>query len=122
MGNASDASKICLVVDDQTHARSAIRRVLLRHFSKILTAASASEAGTILDTEPVTHVVCDHFLGESSPLGTELLSSWRVRYPAIQRAVILTGTDVTKVPLLPGIDSVISKLTRLPDLLAAMDV
>jgi len=109
-----------LVVDDE----ELICRVLLRdfknRFDKVLFATRLEEAERILESGEVTDLVCDYNLGEAVPRGTELLEKWRKAYPQIERAVIYTGTDTTKIAPAEWIDSTVSKDLPLRCLLNAL--
>jgi CheY-like chemotaxis protein len=109
-----------LVVDDE----ELICRVLLRdfrnRFDKVLFATRLEEAERILESVEVTDLVCDYNLGEAVPRGTELLEKWRKAYPQIERAVIYTGTDTTKITPTEWIDSTVSKDLPLHCLLNAL--
>jgi CheY-like chemotaxis protein len=109
-----------LVVDDE----ELICRVLLRdfknRFDKVLFATRLEEAERILESGEVTDLVCDYNLGEAVPRGTELLEKWRKAYPQIERAVIYTGTDTSKITPAEWIDSTVSKDMPLHCLLSAL--
>ena len=58
---------------------------------------------------PITHVVCDYFLGNQFPNGSELLAKWRTGFPCIRVAVLLSGSELDAIAPEPGIDWVLSK-------------
>jgi CheY-like chemotaxis protein len=111
---------ILMVVDDTPNIGRALSRMLSKHFDEVHVLASAAEAAAFLSGRPVTHVICDHCLGEGDPLGIELVPVWRKEHPSIERAVILTGLDETTLITRPGIDAIVSKLTGTEELVRVL--
>jgi DNA-binding NtrC family response regulator len=77
-----------LLVDDEEHVLSALRRTLRREGYQVLTAGSAREALRILEEGPVAAVVSDHKMPGTS--GLALLGQVARRWPAVGR-LLLTG-------------------------------
>jgi ActR/RegA family two-component response regulator len=115
-----DPKKILMVVDDTPNVGRALSRLFSRHFDEVHVLASAAEAASLLKQKPVTHVVCDHCLGEGDPLGLDLVPRWRKEHPSIERAIILTGLDETTLIAGPGIDAIVSKLTGSEELVRVL--
>jgi DNA-binding NtrC family response regulator len=114
---------IALLVDDHEGVLRSVSRALEGHFHLVLTATNQEEAEKHLESNRVTHVVCDYDLGEGQPRGTTLLSNWRGQYPGIQRALILTGTQPSTLPPAPiGVDEVLDKMCSREVLLSKLGV
>ena len=107
-----------LVVDDEPRICKHIARMLEKSFDSVHTATSQSEAEQVLGEERVTHLICDYNLGDDSPLGTELISEWRGRFPSIGLAVLFTASAVFQVKILPGVDKVFFKTRDIPEMIA----
>jgi DNA-binding NtrC family response regulator len=113
-----------LIVDDEHPVCFALERMLRRDYRQVFTAFGPDDAAAILEAHPVTHVVCDHWLGPGLPLGIDLIPRWRRRHRTIERAVVLTGADVSGINPPPEVDRVLSKTedpTRLRLLLLRED-
>ena len=98
-----------LIVDDEELVCRGILRNFKHRFDQVFFATDPNEAEKILQRGEVTSLVCDYHLGESMPKGTELLAKWRRSYPHIKKAVLYSGTDLSKIVWSYGIDSKISK-------------
>ncbi len=110
MTPASDKRKgILLVLDDEPHIRRMLARFLAPHVTEVLTAATPEEAADILAVRPVTHLIVDYHLGEGTPPGDFLLGEWRGKYPAIQKTMLFTGTDISRHLRNPAVDVVATK-------------
>jgi len=77
-----------LIVDDESHVISALRRLFRGEPYRILTATRATEALEIIRREPVQLVMCDHRMPEMS--GTELMQRVKLTQPDVVR-IIFTG-------------------------------
>lgn len=77
-----------LIVDDETHILSALKRVLSDDPVVIYTAESGERGMVILEDAPVKVIVSDHRMPGMS--GTDFLSRVRLKYPGIVR-IMLTG-------------------------------
>lgn len=78
-----------LFVDDEANVLKAMRRIFRQENYELVTAASGSEALTVLDSmQPIHVVVSDHRMPGMS--GTELLKAVKAKYPATIR-IMLTG-------------------------------
>ncbi|MDD5306862.1 MAG: hypothetical protein PHU25_06025 [Deltaproteobacteria bacterium] len=117
----NEGKKTLLIVDDEARVAKALTRAMGRYFDEVLSAGTASIASSILAENKVTHVICDHWLGEGDPLGLDLVPEWRRSYPAIERAVIMTGLDEKTLIADSGIDAIVSKLTRSEELARVLD-
>lgn len=84
---------VLLIVEDDDSVRRALRRFFELYFAKVLTAASASEAETQLETGRPHLLLCDYYLGARSPLATALIPRWRQAFPFLSRVAIMTGTS-----------------------------
>jgi CheY-like chemotaxis protein len=98
-----------LIVDDRIEVRSALARFFGLWFERVYAAASPSEASAILQEHAPSVLLCDYWLGEGFPPGTELIAAWRERFPCVQRAVLMTGTKASALDAVPGIDAVFQK-------------
>ncbi len=105
-----ESELVLLIVDDERSVCRALTRLLDRTVGKIQTATNPSEAEIVLRTGKVTHVICDHWFGPGQPLGLDLVSSWKEKYPSIKRAVVLTGTDVDKLADTKNVDKILPKV------------
>ena len=83
-----DDTPALLVVDDEPHILSALRRVLRREGWEILTAETAGEALSILDARSVDAILCDHQMPGMG--GLELLGEAARRRPDTTR-LLITG-------------------------------
>jgi DNA-binding NtrC family response regulator len=106
-----DSKKILMIVDDTPNIGRALARMLRKSFDEVHVLTCAAEAATLLAQGPITHVICDHCLGEGDPPGLDLVPRWRSEHPSIERAVVLTGLDPRTLFAGPGVDAVASKLT-----------
>jgi len=116
-----NSKKILMVVDDTPNVGRALSRILGKYFDEVHVLESASEAAALLGQKVVTHVICDHCLGEGDPLGLDLVPRWRREHPAIERAIIMTGLDERTLIPGPEIDAVVSKLTRSEELVRLLN-
>lgn len=107
---------VLLIVDDERSVCRALSRLLDRKVKEILSATNAMEAEVILQSGRVTHVICDHWFGPGQPLGTDLVTEWKKRYPNIQKAVVLTGTDINKLDA-DAVDAILPKVVDPADLI-----
>lgn len=110
--------RVALVVDDEPLVQNTVVRMLRQSFDEVLTAINPAEADEVLEERSISHLVCDCNLGHGLPLGTELVPGWRALYPSIERVVVFTGADLTKVP--PEVDAVVLKPGRKGELLRAL--
>ncbi len=115
---SSSQHRTLLVVDDEPRICKLVARLLEKSFDSVHTATSQSEAERILGEERVTHLICDYNLGDNTPLGTELISEWRGRFPSIVLAVLFTASAAFQVKILPGVDKVFFKTRDIPEMIA----
>jgi CheY-like chemotaxis protein len=99
-----------LIVDDHGAVAQALRRYFERDFEQVVVTASPAEAETVITgPTPPTHLICDYWLGQGTPVGTALVPRWRRLFPSLERAVLLTGSDLTEHPPVPGVDAICDK-------------
>jgi DNA-binding NtrC family response regulator len=122
MSSVDTETKILLVVDDESAVCRALSRILGKLFDEVLTAMNPVEAETVLATRPVTHLVCDHWFGDAESLGYDLAVAWRAEHPGVQRLVLLTGTDTTRIEPHAAIDAIMDKTVDPEDLKKALNV
>jgi ActR/RegA family two-component response regulator len=106
-----------LVLDDEEE----IGRLFLRYFRKRFEAVhvchKSADAEAILSSEPITHVIADHYLGPGEPLGADLIARWRGQFPDIRHAVIFTGSQIPGPNRIRGVDEVYYKPSGFEDLI-----
>lgn len=107
---SQETSRVLLIVEDRRDVGTAFARYFRRHFDAVVLAGTPAEAEALLEGTPApTHVLCDHWLGEGYPLGTELVERWRQRYPRLRRAVIVSGSEIEEIRPPAGVDAVFGK-------------
>jgi response regulator RpfG family c-di-GMP phosphodiesterase len=84
----SDERPTVLLVDDETHILSALKRVLRREPYAVLTASSPKDALALLAQHRVCVVVSDQKMPDGS--GVAFLREVAARHPGVRR-VLLTG-------------------------------
>ncbi len=109
-------------VDDSAMTVKTISRTLGKFFDQFYGATSPAEAEAILQTHPVSHLICDFDLGGEHPVGTDLVQKWRPQYPGIVRAIIFSGSRPSMIPTIPEVDAVLEKPSSLPALMAALHI
>ncbi len=91
-----------LVVDDEPHIRSTLRRVLSREFSNVLTSASGALALTLLEHRKVDVAVLDYWMPSMD--GLALARAISTRFPQVVQ-IMLTGcmqVEVVKEAVVRG--------------------
>lgn len=106
---ANVETNVLLVVDDDPIVARSVGRYLGRHFDAVYVVNDVVEAETLLARGNVTHIVCDHFLGEGSDRGLDVLPRWRIRFPGIGVAVLLSGSELKRLTMPDGIDAFVAK-------------
>jgi len=103
--------RVLLIVDDCEEICRGLRRCLKHHFDEIHTALTPEQAETCLalPEHAPTHLLCDYYLGERYPGGSELVRTWRKRYPSIIAAAIFSGSELRELPAGDGVDRVFRK-------------
>ena len=99
-----------LIVDDDPQIRKMLVRILSGDFDEVIVAATPPEAERKLMVYTVTHLVSDFNLGREHPPGTELVVRWRKRYRSIERAILLTGSDLAEVEIPVEVDQYFFKV------------
>lgn len=51
-----------------------------------------------------------------------MAARWKATYPSILRAVVLTGTDITKLPPAPGVDRILPKVVDPDELIEVLEL
>ncbi len=102
---------ILLIIDDEASVCRALRRILQKRVQEVITVSNAADAELVLDTRPVTHVLCDNLLGAEQPRGMDIAAGWKKKHPSIVRLAILTGASASCGSLPDGIDVVLPKTT-----------
>ena len=118
MKEKSDA--VLLIVDDESTVCRALSRLLGSQVKDIYFATNPTEGEIILRSGRVTHIICDHWFGPGQPLGTDLVNKWRELFPAIKRAIVLTGTDINRLDAGKAVDKIISKVADPEELIEAL--
>jgi PAS domain S-box-containing protein len=108
-----------LIVDDEEHVRTVLRRYLSHAGHDVASAASAPDALAIVEARAPDLVLLDRAMPEMS--GDRLASLIRDRAPAT-RIVMLSGFGVTPAAdeTIPVVDGMIAKPVRLNELLSAI--
>jgi len=109
---------VVLVADDDPFILRTLTRCFSRHGVRVLAAQTAESAEHILETEQVSHLLCDYDFGPGQPTGAELIPEWREGYPSIVVACIYTGSVLDHIP--HGVDAVLQKPARADELFAAL--
>ena len=117
---ASENEFVLLIVDDERTVCRALSRLLVGSIKQIQTATTPTEAEIVLRSGRVTHILCDHWFGPGQPLGMDLVTKWKKQYSTIERAVVLTGTDINKLPPTGGVDMVLPKVVEPSELIEAL--
>jgi DNA-binding NtrC family response regulator len=112
--------RILLVIDDEAEICLLLQRILRKSFDDIHVANNAAEAEPLLREQPITHIVCDLYLGAGEPLGNDLMQGWRARKPSIQYVALFTGSSMDLMPTYDGIDAIFQKPGGYEDLVAAL--
>jgi len=100
---------VVLIVDGEPNVCRSYARVLKLDFGEVLTAGDPQEAIAVLEERSVTHLVCGRSFGPGKPLGMDLIPKWRKTYPAIDRALILTRSEIPGLSAPPEIDGILPK-------------
>lgn len=108
-----------LVVDDEEHVRTVLRRFLSHAGHDVVTAGSAAEALSVIEARLPDLVLLDRAMPDMS--GDQLMTLIRDRAPSI-RIVMLSGFGITPAAdeTMPRADGMLAKPVRLHDLLSAI--
>ena len=92
-----------LILDDESHVLSALKRLFHSPKYEVFTAAAPSQAIEILEKNPtIGIIICDQKLGDEK--GTDFLSITKLKWPDISR-ILLTGyfnSQIAEDSLLKG--------------------
>ena len=116
------AQRVLLVIDDELMVCRGLARLLGPAFQSVHIAGNPGEAEQTLDREPITHLLCDHYLGPDQPTGLDLVPRWRERFPGIAVAVVLSGSEIHDIAVRKGIDGFVSKPPDASDLRVALGI
>ncbi|MGC4120351.1 MAG: response regulator [Myxococcales bacterium] len=105
---APQAARTLLIVDDEPDLAPMFRRFLKRHFTEIFEATGAIQAGEILASKPVTHLIVDASLPDCES-GQSMAQQWRSKYSSIRYVALFSGTSALRDAKLPGVDRVFIK-------------
>ncbi len=111
---------VVVVVDVDAQVCRMLKRIIERGFEVVLTAMSIEEAEKILAQVGATHLVCDYEIGEDGVNCFEAITNWRNKYASIRRSIVLTGTDISSVPVPDEVDLVLAKTMTPTELLRAL--
>lgn len=120
-GSNATTWRVLLVVDDRPYVCRALVRLLKYRFQQVCTANTLSEAESLLCEHPVTHLVCDCALGPDQPRTIDMIPGWRRAWPAIERVVLYSGTDLSAVAIPPEVDAVVAKGSEPRELIEALE-
>ncbi|MEM6790714.1 MAG: response regulator [Myxococcota bacterium] len=109
------ASARLLVLDDHAEILRSMDRYFGLFVAEVHTAITPEEAERILIAREPGLLLCDYWLGEEVPPGTQLVSDWRQRFDFIRAAAMMTGTKATGLLDAHGVDAVFQKPLRLPE-------
>ncbi len=118
--DAAHTPRVLLIVDDEIDICKLLERSLRGDFEQIHVAGCAADADAILASHPVTHVVCDLYLGSGDPLGDELIRRWKQRWPTIQYAALFTGSTYEKDHTYEKVDHIFMKPRGFDDLIGLL--
>lgn len=110
-----------LLVDDQADILRSLKRYLAPRHAAILVAATPFEADEQLLTGRPDTLICDYWLGDGLPTGTELIARWRREHDFLRLAVLMTGTSFDVLSGKEHADHILEKpldLARLNAILA----
>ncbi len=99
-----------LIAQSNDSLRRALHRYFFRYFHKIFAAANPSDAELALrDVNlEITDLICGQDFGQGWPLGSELITTWRLICPSLRRVVLFTARDDVPGDI-PGVDAVCHK-------------
>ena len=108
-----------LIVDDQEHVRTVLRRYLAHAGHDVATAAGAPEALSLIETRAPDLVLLDRAMPEISV--DRLVTLIRDRAPAT-RIVVLSGFGTSSAPQesISAVDGMLAKPVALQELLTAL--
>ena len=102
-------SEPLLIVDDREAVLTGLGRYFGLHFERVYVATTPQDAEVILETCHPAVLLCDYWLGDQHPVGTELVRAWRDRYPCIQRVALMSGTKASALGDVSCADAVFQK-------------
>ena len=109
-----------LIVDDDPRLCRALSRSLACSVDTLRAASTPEEAHHWLAKEAITHLICDHNLGDGVPKGEALVEKWRREHRSIERAVLYTGAHLDKSNKPSCIDAIVFKTASIDDLMQSL--
>lgn len=88
----AEPTRCLLIVDDRPEILRSLKRYMAPLFREVLLAETPEEAESHLRAATPDTLLCDYWLGDGLPTGTELIARWRGEFPCLQRLVLMTGT------------------------------
>ncbi len=98
-----------IIVDDRADVLRSLARYLREHVETVYTAATVEEAERILSEHQPDTLLCDYWLGDDLPTGTELCQRWRSTFSCLRRVALMTGTKGSAVFGAQHVDVVFEK-------------
>jgi CheY-like chemotaxis protein len=102
-------SEPLLIIDDREAVLTGLSRFFGLYFERIHVARTPQEAEVMLEAHQPAVLLCDYWLGDRYPVGTELIRAWRERYPCIKRVVLMSGTNASSLGDVSCADAVVQK-------------
>ncbi|MCP4678683.1 MAG: response regulator [Deltaproteobacteria bacterium] len=122
MSQEKTSPVIVLAIDDEPAIGRILGRALAEHCQSFHFTTNQHDAEEILKTHEVTHVIADYFMGRDMPTGVDLIPAWRARFTSIRRAIVLSGKNLSSVPIPREVDAVVGKPCSAKDLRAALRI
>ena len=115
-------SKVLLIVDDCEQIGRAVKRILQSEFDKVYVTVDPAQATKILDSERVSHVLCDLNLGidDERTDGFVFAQLWRNTYPNLEKIFIFTGENIADLTIPDFLDGIIPKSAGMEQLSTAL--
>jgi CheY-like chemotaxis protein len=113
-------SEPLLIVDDREAVLTGLSRFFGLYFERIYVATTPQDAEVMLETHQPAALLCDYWLGDQHPVGTELIRAWRERYPCLKRVVLMSGTNASSLGDVSCADAVFQKPLNLQAVAASL--
>ncbi len=115
---AQEPTRTLLILDDRPEILRSLKRYLASHFREILVASTPDEAEAHLRASKPDTLLCDYWLGDDVPTGTELIARWRVEFDCLRQVFLMTGTKASALTGAHHADRVFEKPLNMPLLMA----
>ena len=93
-------------------------------FDHVFIASDPVDAARILGEREITHLLCDFDLGvgegPGGVTGFTFVELWRRKFRGIERAVIFTGSDISRLKRPAEVDAVVAKAEGIGAVIAAL--